>query len=110
MRYTHKQINKWLRDATEEASRVDSSTKWEPIGNNWWTVRDDEGNLIGWVDASICCDTGKTVFKYRKERTYFSLGHVNHVVVDAPNLSDAQELQKLIDFDAAIISLYNFDD
>ena len=107
MMYTHKQINKWLRDAADEVSNIDSCTKWVEIGNGWWNIRDGDDKLIGWVEASICCHSGKTVFKYRPERTYFNMsGRVDPLVIQAESLTDSQELQKLIDFDARIIEVY----
>ena len=107
MMYTHKQINKWLKDAADEVSNIDSCTKWVEIGNGWWNIRDGDDKLIGWVEASICCNTGKTVFKYRPERTYFNMsGRVDPLVIQSDQLTDSQELQKLVDFDAKIIEVY----
>ena len=106
MTYTHSQVNGWLADAVTKVSAIDSATNWVSIGNGWWNIKDADGKLIGWVEANICCVGGVVVFKYRKDRTYFSIATIPSVVVNAQDLSDPDEFQKLVDFDAAITAAY----
>ena len=103
---TNKEINAALKDATEEASKIDSSTSWHPIGHNWWVIRDEEQNHLGWVDVSIDCCSAICTFKYRPESTYTGIERIEPITVDARNLTDSEELQKLIDFDSAIVNAY----
>ena len=100
------EIHKLLLDASEEASRIDSATSWTPIGKNWWLVSDKDGHHIGWVDATINCCDGLVTFKYRCENTYTGIAKVDPVTVDAANLTDDEELQKLIDFDSSIAEVH----
>ena len=106
MTYTHSQVNDWLADAVFKVSAIDSATHWVSIGNGWWNIKDADGKLIGWVEANICCVNGVVVFKYRKDRTYFSITTIPSVAVNAMDLSDPDEFQKLVDFDAAITAAY----
>ena len=106
MSYTHSEINAWLADAASKVSAINSATNWVSIGNGWWNIKDGEGKLLGWVEASICCKMGIVIFKYRKDRTYFSLANIPSIKVNAKNLSDPDEFQKLVDFDDAIAYAY----
>ena len=106
MSYTHSEINAWLADAASKVSAINSATDWVAIGNGWWNIKDGEGKLLGWVEANICCKMGIVIFKYRKDRTYFSLANIPSIKVNAKNLSDPDEFQKLVDFDDAIASAY----
>ena len=103
---TNKEINAALKDATEEASKIDSATQWEAISNNWWIIRDEDHNHLGWVDVSIDCCSGICRFKYKPESTYTGIQRIDNIFVDAKNLTDEEELQKLIDFDSAIIEAH----
>ena len=103
---TNAQVHQLLKDATEEASRIDSATTWNSIGNNWWTVHDADGHLLGWVDASINCCNGMAVFRYKSEATYRGIQRVADVSVDPMRLTDSEELQKLTDFDSEIVRVH----
>ena len=104
--YTHLEVNAWLADAAVKVSAIDSATNWVCIGNGWWNIKDSHGKLIGWVEASICCESGYVTFKYRKDRTYFSLATISPIKVNPRDLDQSGEFQKLIDFDAAITAAY----
>lgn len=110
MNYSHQEVNNWLNDAIAKVSALNSATDWVSIGNGWWNIRDEAGKLIGWVEANVCCKSGIVLFKYRKDRTYFSLDNIEPIRVDATILTDNDELQKLVDFDAAISGVYAITD
>ena len=106
MTYSHLEVNAWLANAVAKVSAIDSATNWVSIGNGWWNIKDSAGKLIGWVEANICCDSGYVTFKYRKDRTYFSLDKIHPVKVNPRELDQPEELQKLVNFDAAITAAY----
>ena len=106
MTYTHSQVNDWLADAVTKVSAIDSATNWVSIGNGWWNIQDGEGKLLGWVEANICCKMGIVIFKYRKDRTYFSVADIPSIKVNAMELDRPDEFQKLVDFDANIAAAY----
>ena len=103
----HKQLTSYLRDATEETSKINSNTVWIAKPDYLWLVKDDSSNLLGWVNAQVCCTTGKTTFSFRvNASTFAGVGEVESVTVDAPNLEDTAEKQKLVDFDQAIVDAF----
>lgn len=106
MTYSHLEVNKWLDNAVTKVSAIDSATNWVSIGNGWWNIKDSADKMIGWVEAKICCGSGIVVFRYRKDRTYFSLATIPSIEVNARHLDQPDEFQKLVDFDAAITATY----
>ena len=100
----NREIQQSLRDATEEISRLNSSTVWEadPTGTHW-RVRDDDGNHLGRVNAVIDYSDGIVVLNYQYDRfTYRGVGEVADATIDALNLSDPEELDKIAEFDNII--------
>ena len=107
MRLRNRDVNQWLRDATEEVSRIRSDTRWVPLGNNWWRIMDESDNHLGWVDVKVCCSSGMAKFRYKPEATYHLDRKVPSVTVDARRLSDEEELEKLTLFDTRIVEAHN---
>ena len=106
-KYNNSDIQKYLVDATEEASRIDSLTRWILIGPARWAVLDEDKHLLGWVNAKICIKSGECTFDYTPDsRTYHNIDPIGSVKVDAPNWEDREEFSKLVEFDQAIIDAH----
>ena len=106
-KYNNAEIQKYLIDATEEASKIDSSTAWTLIGPGRWFVEDENKHLLGWVNAKICIKSGECTFDYTPDsRTYHNIDRIVPVAIDAPSWEDREEFLKLVEFDQAIIDAH----
>ena len=104
-------VQRNLRDAAEEVSRLNSHTRWTAGGNLAWIIKDSEGHLLGRVNAMVCCQSGKVTFSYQHDQmTYLGIDAVAPVEVDSANLSDPSELVKLEEFDSSIVEVHGLDE
>ena len=95
----------------EEVSRINAETNWVQLPNFKWEIQGRDGIVLGQANANICRVTGRTTFSFKVNRsTFINVEDVENVDVDAPNLTDATERQKLMDFDHAIASAFDLTD
>ena len=100
---TNAQMRSRFKDFVEEFENVDLCCEWEKLEDGVWRVKDSKDNILGHVSVRICQENGcmDMIYRYNKN-LYSKVPAVPTVMVNANNLSDAQERQKFIDFDCDI--------